>query len=398
MFRIVLLCASLCPLLAQESKLPVLQILQEIAAKAEAAKEYSFEGELQVTGQKGSAQMRILSQAKVRLAVGPEGKYLLRVAPLDKDEYLQVSNGQKTWAYVPKLKQYTEEESAAVGGDEDQDSEGSADSERDLAETFARQVIHILSVMHKTAEAVAPGPKPAEVKYEKKKQTWPVVRAVSTPEPDGSRSMTELAVDPATLHIGRLAWVNMSTTDGEKSILRMIVEFTTFQMGDTLPESTFTFEPPKNAKLVDAVPIPGQTGSFLLNRPAPDFELKNLDGERMRLADLRGRPVIVTFWASWCGPCRRELPELAKLHKEMKDQVVILGINDEGKSTARKFVEKAGLEFPVLDDSGLKAHRLYRIRSIPALFLIDADGKVVRFLKGAHGYPELRAALKTVGL
>jgi len=238
-----------------------------------------------------------------------------------------------------------------------------------------------------------------EVKFEGAKQKWPVVRELSPRDEKGGLTLTEVTLDPATLNVGRLVWSNASYTKGEKFLIRMTVEFSSFHIGEKIPDSTFTFEPPKKSKLVDAVPIPGQTGSFLVNKAAPDFELKTLDGEKVRLSEQRGHPVLLSFWASWCGPCRRELPNLAKISSEYKSKgLLVLGVNDEGKGPASKYVKEASLTFDTLDDSGLKAHRLYRVRSIPSVFLIDKDGKVVRFFKGAHDEEALRSALKSAGL
>jgi peroxiredoxin len=268
----------------------------------------------------------------------------------------------------------------------------------DAPEYYTRKVMPILARLYQTAASAAHAGE-GTVKFDKKKQKWPIVQVVTKKDEQGGSSMTNLTVDPATLNIGRMVWAHLSYPNGEKTVLRVTMDFHKFQMGEALPDSTFTFEPPKNAKLVDVLPIPGQAGSFLLNHPAPDFELKTLDGERVRLQDLRGKPVLLSFFASWCGPCRRELPSVVKLHEEFKDKgLQVFGVNDEGKGTARHFAEKAGLTFPVLDDAGTKAARLYHVRSIPTAFLIDKDGKVVRFLNGGRDYETLRAALKVVGL
>jgi len=113
---------------------------------------------------------------------------------------------------------------------------------------------------------------------------------------------------------------------------------------------------------------------------------------------LAGKGVVLNFWASWCGPCRRELPSIVKLHEEFKDKgLVILGVNDEDKGTAKSFAGKAGLTFPTLDDSSQKLHRQYRVNSIPTIFLIDREGKIVRFLKGSRDEESLRKVLQTVG-
>lgn len=396
--------ACLCAVAAPGQPSGVVQLIQQVAQKAETAKEYEFEGDLELGGQRGNNPGVIITQAKIHLAIGPDGKSLMRVDNPNKEEYLQISDGQKTWAYVPKLKQYTEEESStrAAGDDADDDAETDnsdpSDAELGPEETYARQVIPILAKLYKTA-ASASNAGEAKVNFEKKKEKWPVVRIASRKDEHGSNSLTELVLDPATLKIARMIWANVSYPNGEKTVVRLTIDFRSFQMGEAPSDSTFTFDPPKNAKLVEVLPIPGQAASFLLNHPAPDFELKTLDGQRVRLQDLRGKPVLLSFFASWCGPCRRELPSMVKLHEEFKDKgLQVFGVNDEGKGTARQFAEKAGLTFAILDDSSLKAAHLYRVRSIPTAFLIDKDGKVVRFLRGGRDYDSLRSALKTVGL
>jgi thiol-disulfide isomerase/thioredoxin len=384
----------------QAPQLDIRRIIAAVATRSHAAKQYAFEGDLQLAGQRGEAPGRMLARARVKLAVAPGGRSYLEVEPHDKDAYVLVSDGQRSWAYVPRLKQYTETDGATANTDsesEDGSGEGGSDEERDLAETFAQMIVPTLGRMVTTAESI--GRKgAAEVKYEGQKYSWPVLQVLSKKAADGQH-LTEFTVDPETLRIGRLVMANVSYRNQERTVIRMTMDFSSFKVGEPVPESTFVFEPPKKAKLVDAVPIPGQTGSFLLNRPAPDFEVKTLDGERVRLTDFRDKPVLLNFWASWCGPCRRELPSVVKLYEELKGKgLVVLGVNDEGKDTAQEYAAKAGLNFPTLDDSRLKLHRLYRVRSIPTIFLIDREGKVVRFLKGARDEAALRSALKGVGL
>jgi peroxiredoxin/outer membrane lipoprotein-sorting protein len=374
----------------------VSRTVNAIGERCQKAREYAFEGELYLAGQKGSAPGKALSHAKIKLASAPAGKYYLRVEPEGKDSYVLLSNGEKSWAWVPKLKQYTEEQAGIRAEDEDGE-EGGSDSERDLAEVFVHTVMPALARLHVDAQS-ADFNGEAAVKFENRNRKWPVLRVLSRPGPDNSQTFTQLAIDPETLAIGRIVHSTVLRQGGEKTLIELTLDFTSFQIG-SVAESTFEFEAPKGAKLVDAVPIPDQTGSFLLKQPAPDFDLKTLDGENVRLSDLRGHPVLLSFWASWCLPCRRELPLLSALHQEYKDKgLVVVGVNDEGRGTARKYADQAGLTFQTLDDSGLKAHRLYRVRSIPTLFLIDKDGKVVRFMRGAKEPAAIRASLATVGL
>jgi thiol-disulfide isomerase/thioredoxin len=370
-------------------------MLEQISARSQDASQYLFEGDMVIQGQKGNAPGRLLSSAKVKFAVSQPGKFLLNVKALEKDEYLLVSDGVKNWAYVPRLKQYTEEEGARI--DSEEDEAGGSDNERDLAETFARLIVPTLAKMHKTAKS-AGIVGTSEAKIAGKKQKWPVLQVVSRDDARNGQEIVQLTLNPDTLQVGRMVWANVSQSEGERILLRTELEFTSFSIGEPIADSTFAFLPPNKAKLVDAVPIPGQTGSFLLNQDAPDIELKTLDGDKIRFSELRGKPVLINFWASWCGPCRREMPSLVKLHQEFQGRAVFLGINDEGRGAARKFAAEAGLPFPTLDDSGMKANKLYRIRSIPTTFIVDSKGKIVRFLSGGKTEKELREALKSSGL
>ena len=384
---------ALLLLIPQQATFDVRPCVKQLAEKCENAKQYSFEGELTLARQRGVAPGNVLAKAKVKVAVGEEGKYLFRLEPDGKNEYWLVSNGEKTWAYIPKLKQYTEQESAALQGDDEEEQNSD-----DPTETYVRQVIPTLAKMWKTAQS-AGAAGTGKIKYEGQKQEWPVVQVMSKPDERAGTNLTQLTIDPGTLRVGRLIWTNVTYPNREKSLVQMALDFHSFNIGEAIPPDTFNFTPPANAKRVDAVPIPGQNGGALLNLPAPDFELKNLDGEKIHLSALRGHPVMLSFWASWCGPCRRELPDIDKLNKEYKDKgVVVLGVNDEGKGIASKFLQKEGLSLPTLDDSNQKAYRLYRVHSIPTTFVIDANGKIVRFLSGGRDPETLRQALKSAGM
>jgi peroxiredoxin len=121
--------------------------------------------------------------------------------------------------------------------------------------------------------------------------------------------------------------------------------------------------------------------------PAPDFTLKSAEGRNLRLQEQRGQVVLVNFWASWCGPCKVEMPHLNKLHDKYKASgFTLLGVNIDddprhGAATAAKW----GLRFPVLLDADKRVAKLYDLGSMPATVLIDRDGKV-RFLH--RGYRE----------
>lgn len=115
---------------------------------------------------------------------------------------------------------------------------------------------------------------------------------------------------------------------------------------------------------------------------APDFTLRTLDGRNLRLNEQRGQVVLVNFWASWCGPCKQEMPHLNRLYDKYRSAgFVLLGVNiDDDPRTATSAATRLGVRFPVLLDGGDKAvSRLYDLGSMPATVLIDRDGRV-RFL------------------
>ncbi len=119
-----------------------------------------------------------------------------------------------------------------------------------------------------------------------------------------------------------------------------------------------------------------------IGKLAPDFKLISLDKQEVSLSDFRGKPVLINFWASWCGPCRIEMPFLQEIHEKWAGKgLVVLGVNlQENPTTVKKFVENAGLTFPILLSPGNAVPLSYNVRGIPATFLIDADG-VIRDIK-----------------
>jgi peroxiredoxin len=111
---------------------------------------------------------------------------------------------------------------------------------------------------------------------------------------------------------------------------------------------------------------------------APDFTLRTLDGQKLRLGEQRGRVVLVNFWATWCGPCRQEMPHLNKLYEKYKSSgFVLLGVNvDDDTAQAAGVASKLGVTFPVLPDADKRVSRQYDLNAMPSTVLIDRDGRV----------------------
>lgn len=115
-----------------------------------------------------------------------------------------------------------------------------------------------------------------------------------------------------------------------------------------------------------------------IGEPAPDFALDTLDGSTVALADLRGRPVIVNLWASWCPPCRGEIPDLETMAREYGDRgLVVLGVNlQEDPATVQRYADTVGLTFAIaLDRQGTVANR-YNLNALPTSYFVDRTGIV----------------------
>jgi cytochrome c biogenesis protein CcmG/thiol:disulfide interchange protein DsbE len=122
-------------------------------------------------------------------------------------------------------------------------------------------------------------------------------------------------------------------------------------------------------------------------RPAPDFKLQSLDGQTVSLSALKGRPVLVNFWATWCGPCQMEIPILQQLAEDTEWRergLVMLAVNlGESPSLVREFVEVFGISFPVLLDTSQEVAIAYNAAYIPVTYFIDKDGIINDIKVGA---------------
>jgi len=174
--------------------------------------------------------------------------------------------------------------------------------------------------------------------------------------------------------------------------------YVTARTNQVLPESLFAFRPPAGAKEVQS--FPGEQTVDLSGQKAFDFTLADLSDKPVKLSSLRGKVVILDFWATWCGPCRIEMPSVQKLHEEFGSKgLVVLGVDyGEEPGRVRTFLAKNPYTFRILMDRDQSVGTRYQVNGIPSLFVIDRTGTISSHFIGVRDEDTLREALAKAGI
>ncbi len=160
-----------------------------------------------------------------------------------------------------------------------------------------------------------------------------------------------------------------------------------------------------NGAALAALPLPQMSHSFTAlqpARPAPDFTLPDLDGKPVKLSDYRGRVVLVNFWATWCPPCRREMPSMERLSQRFKGQpFTILAVNQQ-EDPEQVFVFTGQIDpapdFPILFDRNSTVSKAWDVLGLPASFIVDRQGRVVYRAMGGREFdhPEIEQLIRAL--
>lgn len=175
-------------------------------------------------------------------------------------------------------------------------------------------------------------------------------------------------------------------------------EVTTLPEPETTPEPEVTTLPePETTPAPETTMDPAHEAGF---DPAPDFTVYDKNGKPVRLSDMKGTPVILNFWASWCPPCKAEMPDFDEISKKYEGKVAFMmvnltGVGGETQSSAQAFIDSMGYSFPVYFDHTGEAVYNYGIESIPTTFFIDSHGCLVAYGQGALSGDILEGAILT---
>ena len=163
----------------------------------------------------------------------------------------------------------------------------------------------------------------------------------------------------------------------------------------TITFDTAHFHRPAPQWLIDLKnTLETRTHKEWLGKEAPTFHLRDLNGQNVELSSLRGKPVLLDFWSTACGPCIREMPSIEKIAQEHKGSLIVWGVSLDQPERDKKWLTQHQQEFPTLSDVDYAVSDLYKIPGIPAVVLIDERGVIRGYWEGPVPIQDLEAALK----
>ena len=367
-------------------------LLQKVGDTYHALASYHFEGAMSIRTSDGTGPHL---EMPLVLAAGRAGRMHLDLRHPQQGGLL-VSDGRRSSTYIYSLNQYTQKPAETI-----------ADSAGLPSPPPNSPIARYFDPLQDVRTAIVTGEQPVTVDGTPA-DCWVVRCDMAPPKAlaadSTARAVATIWVDKARALVLRdstnISWRNPVT--GTNMAMDQVMSFALAHVNAALPESLFAFTPPAGATLVQAFgpQASAEPPSPLVGKPAPPFTLKGVKGSTVSLASYKGKVVLLDFWATWCGPCRIEMPRVEKLYKEFGPKgLVVFGIDfAEDPARVRAFLAQNPYAIPILLDVSGDVGRLYRATGIPALVVIGRDGKVSSFFIGVREESALREALAKAGM
>ena len=316
-------------------------LLRQTAAAYRDLPAFYFESTASDAASTSNSEMRSMSHLKIYTA--PPGWYRMELSGRREDSIV-IADGQAEWTVFPASNEYLTQPQA-----------------KDTAVSSALRQFAILDGMRAD---------PRIIEQES-------VAGVPC-------TLIRIVLDRGT---SQRVWIDDSThlvrkLVTERGRTRSETTSSSIRLNQTVDSALFRYDPAATGarnrhKLARAAP------ESLTGKPAPDFTLRDLDGREVRLSSLRGKPVLLDFWATWCGYCREALPGIEMLHRNLKGKIAVFGIDNEAPELARDYLKKFGYSLPTLVDSKDQAVNAYHLEGWPTTVVIDGEGKVVYYESGS---------------
>jgi peroxiredoxin/outer membrane lipoprotein-sorting protein len=191
------------------------------------------------------------------------------------------------------------------------------------------------------------------------------------------------------------------TADKAPTSMTTTEEYKNIKVDAAIADKEFVISVPAGQKVLEMPAMPSESSAppLPVGSPAPEFTLTGLDGKSLKLSNLRGKVVLIDFWATWCPPCRKGLPETQKIHDEFSSKgLSVLAVSSEDKATVSEFVKKNSYHFPAYLDPNSRANDAYKVEAIPTVVIIDKEGKLAAYMVGLQAPERIREELKKAGI
>lgn len=308
-----------------------------------------------------------------------------------------ISNGATTWVYFPHLKKYSEFSGMPL--------EGAAEVSKSRGLDFSGVAQRYTSRYRGASEGLisAKSVNAETIEVDGKSVDCQVVEAQYRPPQGvaGGSIQRRYWIDPESkLVLREQSVASMKPPNLNAPVeVRQIIEFRRAQAGGDLPDELFLFQPPPGVEEVGSAEFQKPAAANFEGKPAPEFQLQDLAGKTVSLKELRGQVVVLDFWATWCGPCRIDMPRIEALHNDLKAKGLrVFGVNAEDANLARSYVKRNGYTFPTLSDPGMQVAQLYQVNALPTAIVIDKEGKIAAYMQGSGSKERLLEAIGKAGL
>ena len=317
-------------------------------------------------------------------------KFRIRMTQGDGSDLWMISDGEQTWKANSAQKIWARMNMAGMA--ESESSNGRGDGPQDFRGQVASLLLGRPFGFAKFAAGEVEIVKREVYKGAKSKPECYVLRFAT----EGSTAKLEVWVDREKFWVWQTIQLDKVKSQGTLVASKITIKLKSIETS-AHPAGLFSYEPPKSWKEEELLVLPGEERLKLTGQTAANFSLKTLNGESFTLAETKGKTVVVDFWATWCAPCREELPHLEKLHTELSQQgVVFVGISNEDTGTIRSFVKKNNYTMPMLLDPKREAQGRYGVHFFPTLLVIDGEGVIREHVTGSRSEASLRRLITGV--